>query len=123
MFLIVSIISWVSIAAIAKMLYISIQPDQWLDKLLNWQDKLQKWGVGSGFWDEYRYKSWGGCAICFSRFVAFWGFWAYLFMSVFLVQAWLPYADWWVTIIANLMWYVAFCSVSTIINIFVITKL
>jgi len=120
MFLVYTFIAWISIAAIAKVLYISIQPEQWLDKLLHWQDKLHHWGTQTGFWNEYRYKSWGGCSVCFSRFVAFYGFWAYLFMAVFLGDCWLHTGHLWSDILANIIWYISFCSVSTIFNIFVI---
>lgn len=122
MFFVITFIAWISISAVAKVLYISIQPEQWIDKLLHWQNRLQKWGVGTGFWNEYRYRAWGGCSICFSRFVAFLGFWAYLFMALFLFNSWLPNSNLWVAIVSNIIWYLAFCSVSTIINIFVLTK-
>lgn len=123
MFILYTVIAWIGIAAFAKVLYIIIQPDQIFDKLFHWQAKLQKWGVSTGFWNEYKYRSWGGCALCFSRFVAFWGFWVYLFMCLFLGKCWLPLAPLWVSIIANIIWWTAFCSISTIINIFAVTKL
>lgn len=123
MFLVYSGIALIGIAAFSKVLFISIQPDQWLDKVLNWQNRLHKWSVGTTFWDEYRYKSWGGCALCFSRFTAFFSFWAYLFMSLYLGQIWLPHTLVWVDILANVFWWIAFCSISTIFNFIVITKI
>lgn len=103
--MIVTLIFLIATACFAKVLYISIQPDQWLDRLLKWQQRLDAWGAKGGFLNEYRYRSWGGCMICFSRFVAFWSFWAWLLFAPTFV--WWQYPFVWL----------AFVSVSTVLNI------
>ena len=40
-FLLYTIVALLANACLAKIIFISIQPGQWLDKLLNWQQRLQ----------------------------------------------------------------------------------
>ncbi|MCB0697605.1 MAG: hypothetical protein KDC07_09590, partial [Chitinophagaceae bacterium] len=75
-FLLYTIVAWVANACIAKILYISIQPGQWLDKLLNWQNRLHAWDMQG---KEFLVKAGGMCELCFSHLVTFTGFWIYLF--------------------------------------------
>lgn len=44
-FLLFSIVALIANASLSKILYISIQSGQWLDSLLGWQNKLQKWDL------------------------------------------------------------------------------
>lgn len=44
-FLLYTLVAWLANACLIKILYISIQPGQWLDKLLHWQDRLHKWDL------------------------------------------------------------------------------
>lgn len=105
----------------AKVMHLSIQPGQWIDKLFNWQDKLNQWGTKEGFWNEYRHKSWGGCEICFSRFMGFIGFWVYLILLLILNIGFT--GSWWIQSIMYILFFISYTSVSTVINLFIITKL
>lgn len=122
-FVLLSVFFLLATAAVAKVLYISIQPEQWLDKLFNWQTKLARWGSGSGWWDEYRYKAWGGCATCFSRVVSFWAFVVYVFVAHVGFDAWFHFDKWWVAIIVNFFYWAFYSSLSTLLNMMTILKL
>lgn len=112
-------------AAFAKVAYISIQPDQWFDRLFKWQNKIALWGARSnGFWDEYRYKSWGGCEVCFSREMAFIGFAIYAFSMNSIFDLWINTSESIImNIVYNVIWFIVYGCTANIINLYAITKL
>lgn len=122
-FVLLTLFFLLATAAMAKMLYISIQPDQWLDKLFDWQAKLAHWGQLSGWWNEYRYKAWGGCATCFSRVVSFWAFGVYVFVAHFAFDAWFHFDSWVIAIIVNFIYWAFYTSLSTMLNMVAILKI
>lgn len=44
-FLLYTMLAILANACIIKILHVSIQPGEWLDKLLDWQTKLQRWDI------------------------------------------------------------------------------
>lgn len=121
-FLLFTMLAWLGTASLTKILYISIQPGQWLDKLLNWQERLRSWDLQG---KELLVKTGGLCELCFSHAVAFVSFWAY----VFFMHA---VADYWITdhldnaliiAAANVIWYLLYVSIGANLSLYFITKL
>lgn len=121
-FLIYTIVAWLANACIAKILYISIQPGQWLDKLLNWQERLHKWDL-QGY--EFLVKNGGLCELCFSHIVSFIGFWVYLLFMQTVIGYWItaPVDNTIICMLVNVIWYLGYVAISTNLSLYFITKL
>ncbi|MBS1771526.1 MAG: hypothetical protein JST82_01610 [Bacteroidetes bacterium] len=121
-FLLYTIIGWIANACLVKLLFVSIQPGQWIDKLLNWQKRLQEWDKQGKIGIV---KIGGYCEICFSHFLTFIAFWCYmLFMKIAVGQ--------WITddvhstpqiILINAIWYLVYVSIGTNLSLYFISKL
>jgi hypothetical protein len=121
-FFLYTLLALVANAATAKILYISIQPGQWLDKLLNWQYKLQQWDLEG---KEFLVKAGGYCELCFSHAVTFVGFWFYLFFMNDVAGIWVSDGMHNVisAVVANIIWYLVYVSVGTNMALYFIIKL
>ena len=97
----------------AKIVFFSIQDDQWLDELFNWQYRLRKWSEQNKWW----VKPLGYCEMCFSHLMAVVGFIVY---CLFMTQANLWSIDHWVL---YMVWYLVYVSISTNLSLYFIVKL
>lgn len=109
-------------ACIVKILHLSIQPGQWLDTLLGWQGKLQRWDMEGKI---FRAKAGGYCELCFSHIISFAGFWVYVFFMNTVLHMWVSAQidsvyGW---ILINLTWYLVYISIATNASLYFITKL
>lgn len=121
-FLLYTMVAWLANAGLVKIIYISIQPGQWLDKLLNWQQRLQKWDMqGRVFYA----KAGGYCELCFSHVLTFAGFWLYVVFMNEVVGYWIsaPVEGLLASIFVNFTWYLAYISIGTNLSLYFITKL
>ena len=106
----------IGIASFNFVLFMSIQPTQWLDSLFNWQKKLRDWDISGTKNGMILSKILGYCELCFSHFVAFIGFW--ITLAVVLVMYDLNFPIW-----LYFVWYLMQVSISTNLNLYFITKL
>lgn len=107
-------------ACFIKILHISIQPGQWLDKLLNWQNRLLKWDMEG---KEFLAKAGGLCEVCFSHILSFISFWAYLFIMTQGFDMWVAGDNLITSTIINILWYLTYISTCTVSGLYFITKL
>jgi hypothetical protein len=121
-FLLYTVLAILANACIVKILHISIQPGQWLDTLLHWQQRLQQWDMEGRI---FLAKAGGYCELCFSHLLSFLGYWAYVFFMNVVMNQWIVYtADGWIVfILANLIWYLVYISIATNLGLYFITKL
>jgi len=121
-FLLYTVVAWVATASLAKILYISIQPGQWLDKLLNWQERLRNWDLQGR---ELLVKAGGMCELCFSHFIVFVSFWMYLFFMHVVVGYWVstPIQTIPAVILVNIIWYLGYVCIGTNMALYFIVKL
>lgn len=121
-FLLYTVVALLSNAGIAKILHISIQPGQWLDTILDWQKRLQRWDMQG---KQFLAKSGGYCEICFSHWVSFAGFWVYSFFMNMVLHTWVTdmSPNIVVTITINIIWYVVYVSLGTNLSLYFIVKL
>lgn len=121
-FLLYTIIAWLATACLTKILFISIQPGQWLDKLLNWQQRLREWDMQG---KEFLVKAGGLCEVCFSHMITFLSFWAYVFFMNQVLQVWVtnPLEGFFPMIVVNVIWYLCYVSIGSILSLYFITKL
>ncbi|WP_346318177.1 hypothetical protein [Chitinophaga sp. YIM B06452] len=109
-FLVLTLVFWLAVAGFTLMLWISIQPGNWLG---SWQKQLRKWDLAG---KELLYRVLGGCGICTAHAIAQLSFPVYV--------AFLLFADAWpLGWLASLLWYGVYVSVATNLNLFFITKL
>ncbi len=122
LFLAYTIVAWIATASVVKVLHISIQPGQWLDKLLNWQQRLQAWDMHG---NEFAAKVGGYCEACFSHLLSFAAFWVYLFFMNAVLGVWITDGvdGWWIKAVANAVWYLVYVSVATNLSLYFIVKL
>lgn len=121
-FLLYSIVALIANASLAKIIHVSIQQGQWLDKLLNWQERLHRWDLTDR---QFLAKAGGLCELCFSHLFTFIGFWFYaLFMSQ-VVGFWVttPVDGWVPVVVFNMLWYLAYVGIGTNLSLYFITKL
>lgn len=112
-FLLYTILGIIANACMAKIIHFSIQHDQWLDKLLNWQERLRKWDEQG----KSIVKPLGLCEMCFSHFMAFIGF---MFYVLFIVDAELwPFHHWWIWAI----WYFVYIGIASMLSLYMIVKM
>ena len=88
-FLLYTVVALLANACLARILFISIQQGQWLDQLLNWQKRLQKWDLQG---KTFLVKAGGYCALCFCHLVSVIGFWSYFLFCKTVLNAWLTEA-------------------------------
>lgn len=122
LFLLYTSISLIATASLSKIIFISIQPGQWLDKLLNWQERLNQWDMDG---KEFLVKAGGLCEICFCHTITFLSFWAYaLFMNTAL-DIWVTdnVDQLYVSVVINLTWYLCYVSTGSTLSLYFITKL
>lgn len=121
-FLLYTIMALVVNACLAKILYISIQPGQWLDKLLYWQYRLQQWDIEG---KEFLAKAGGYCELCFCHAVTVLGFLFYAFFMNMAVGEWVTGGvnEFWIACIVNITWYIAYVSAGTNLSLYFIIKL
>jgi hypothetical protein len=121
-FILYTVIALLANASLAKILFISIQPGQWLDKLLDWQDRLQQWDMEG---KQFLAKAGGYCELCFSHLITFICFWGYaLFMNT-VTGVWISAIspNLIVTITINAIWYLVYVSLGTNLSLYFIIKL
>lgn len=111
-FLLYTIFALIANACLAKIIYISIQPGQWLDKLLNWQQRLKRWDLQG---KTFLVKAGGYCELCFSHFITFISFWCYVLVSKVVLSFWLTAGvdNLILKIAVNIIWYLVYISLGT----------
>lgn len=121
-FLLYTVFSLLATACLAKILYFSIQPGQWLDSLLGWQNKLRKWDLSG---NQFAAKIGGYCEMCFCHAISFLSFWVYcLFMREGLGMWPTFHIDSIIlSVIVNVVWYIAYVSIGTNAGLYFLTKL
>lgn len=121
-FLVYTLIAWVANAGLAKILYISIQPGQWLDSLLDWQNKLQQWDLQG---KQFLAKAGGLCELCFSHAITFICFWMYVFFINSVHGAWISSQldNQLQILVVNFIWYITYITIGTMMSLYFITKL
>lgn len=121
-FLLYTVIAWLANACMAKIIFISIQPGQWLDKLLNWQNRLYQWDMAG---QEFLAKAGGMCELCFSHLVTFVSFWAYLFFMHHAIGYWVttPVDNRLAAFCINIIWYLGYVGIGTNMALYFILKL
>jgi len=103
-------------ATFTKIFHFSIQQDQWLDKLFNWQDRLEAVGHKTGFWNELMYKAGGKCSYCFSHAVAFLSFALFCVVSYVGLDIWFFVDGMAMQILVNIIVYMFYIATSTCLN-------
>lgn len=112
-FLAYTIMAIIANACMAKILHVSIQPGQWLDNLLHWQQRLREWDING---NVILAKALGYCELCFSHLVSVTGFMIYL--SFMLLN------DLWVLgMYSSMIWYLLYVAVTTNVSLYFIVKL
>lgn len=121
-FLLYTLVAWAANACLAKILYISIQPGQWLDKLLNWQDRLHRWDLEG---KEFLVKAGGLCELCFCHAISFCSFWLYLFFMHQVLGFWItdPIGSNLAGFLINIIWYLAYVGIGTHLALYFVTQL
>lgn len=120
-FLLYTILALLANACLAKIIFISIQPGQWLDRLFNWQKRLRQWDLEG---KTFLVKAGGYCELCFSHLITFISFWCYLLFSKAVLHAWLTaeVKNIIAAVTINLIWYLVFISLGTNLSLFFINK-
>lgn len=119
-FLLYTLLALLANACLAKLIYISIQPAQWLDKLLNWQQRLQRWDLQGR---TFLVKAGGYCELCFSHFITFISFWCYVLVSKTVLHTWFTAAidSLALKVVVNIIWYLVYISLGTNLALFFIS--
>lgn len=112
MFLLTTLLFIIGNAALAFILYVSIQKDQIFDLLFKWQNNLRKLDISGTKVGLVFYKILGGCLLCFSHFVSFIGFWLYL-LFVLKLNAGFPAFWMWIII------YFVYVPTSTTLSLYI----
>lgn len=121
-FLLYTLLAWLANACIIKILHTSIQPGQWLDTLLHWQQRLQQWDMeGKAFF----VKAGGYCELCFSHLLTAAGFWIYLLFMNGVAGIWISDGLQYLlpAVLVNILWYLVYVSVGTNLAWYFIVKL
>ncbi|KAB1228444.1 hypothetical protein [Chryseobacterium viscerum] len=116
MFIGITILFILGNASLAFILFMSIQKDQWIDKLFKWQSMLRNFDVKGTPSGMAAYKILGGCELCFAHLISFMGYWVYLLLMFILKM---DYAHWFVLVI----WYFIYVPLTTNISLYFIKKL
>ncbi|VXB02700.1 hypothetical protein [Chryseobacterium sp. 8AT] len=112
MFIVTTLMFIIGNAALAFILYMSIQKDQIFDLLFKWQNMLRKFDVAGTTNKLILYKILGGCLLCFSHFLSFIGFWLYL-LFILELNAGLPAFWMWIII------YFVYVPTSTTLSLYI----
>lgn len=107
--LLYTVFALIANACFVLIMYISIQPTQWLgawDKVLSNMDKK---GI---VW----VKPLGYCELCFSHMMTFFLFWVYAF---FMTDNGL----WHFGVISSIIWFLVYDVIGTILSLYFVTKL
>ena len=121
-FYLYSILALIANASVVKILYVSIQPGQWLDVLLKWQYRLQRWDLEG---KVFLSKAGGYCELCFSHFITVLGFVCYAAFMQLAVGEWISagLSDMFSVVFVNLVWYLVYVSIGTNLSLYFIVKL
>lgn len=121
-FLLYTITALIANACLVKILFISIQQGQWLDSLLGWQKKLQKWDREGKM---FLVKAGGYCELCFSHAVTFICFWCYVLFMNSVIHYWLTdeVNNIIVKITINIIWYLTYISTGTNLSLYLLNKM
>ncbi|ROI05445.1 hypothetical protein EGI16_03400 [Chryseobacterium sp. G0240] len=116
MFIGITILFILGNASLAFILFMSIQKDQWLDKLFKWQKMLRDFDIKGTPTGMAAYKILGGCELCFAHLISFLGYWVYL-VFIFLLQTEVRHWAIWV------IFYFIYIPLTTNVSLFFIKKL
>lgn len=121
-FLLYTLVAWLATASLTKVLHISIQHDQWLDNLLDWQNRLFQWDMHGR---TFLAKAGGLCEICFAHALAFISYWVYLIFMNTVAGLWLTDSidNIILSFFANVVWYLVYVSISTNLSLYFLVKL
>jgi hypothetical protein len=121
-FLLYTLGALIANAGLVKILYISIQPGQWLDQLLSWQRRLQQWDIEG---KQFLAKAGGYCELCFSHILTVVGFFCYAFFMNTVIEYWISddVQGVGVWVLVNLLWYLLYVSIGTNLALYFIVKL
>jgi hypothetical protein len=121
LFLLYTVLALLANACLAKILFISIQPGQWLDKLLGWQKRLQQWDLQGR---TFLVKAGGYCALCFCHLVTVAGFCGYVLFTNLVLDTWLTVVVDNIIIAGaiNFIWYLVYISLGTNLALLFIAK-
>lgn len=123
LFLITTLFFLAGTCFFAKVIYFSIQPDQWLDSLFGWQNMLERVGNKSDGWNAVIHKALGGCEFCFSHFMSLITFTFYALVMVFCLHLWPSFDTNIAQILFSLVWYLIYVSTGTVLATLTITRL
>jgi hypothetical protein len=121
-FLLYTALALLANGCLARIIFTSIQPGQWLDILLNWQNRLQQWDrQGKAF----LVKAGGYCELCFSHAITFLCYWGYAFTMQLAIGEWITSSvtNTGATVIINIVWYLVYVSIGTNLSLHFISKL
>lgn len=128
-FFFVTVLFWLANSAFVKLMYLSIQPGQWLDMLFNWQDHLNKWYQSNSRFYNGLAKAAGDCQQCFSVWLTFISWWCYvLFMNVVL-HSWITdglsvkhgtILYFFLAGLINIIWYMVYWCIGSVFSLFVV---
>lgn len=121
-FLLYTALALVANACLASILFISIQQGQWLDTLLNWQNRLQQWDRQG---KEFLVKAGGYCELCFSHTITFMCYWGYALTMNAAIGDWITNSvnNVVASVVINILWYLVYVSVGTNLSLYFISKL
>lgn len=114
--ILITIAFLIGTATFAKIFHFSIQQDQWLDQLFNWQNRLEAVGHKQGFGNEFLYKALGACSYCFSHLIAFLSFWIFVCVANLGLDMWFLVDGLAMQIVVNIIVYLFYISTSTCLN-------
>lgn len=116
MFIVTTIFFIIGNAALAFLLFMSIQKDQLFDKIFNWQKMLRNFDLKGTTKGWALSKFLGYCELCFAHFISFIGFWFYLILVLLLDSG---FKFWFIWVI----WYFLYVPTTTILSLYFIKKL
>lgn len=121
-FLFYTVLAWIANASLVKILHVSIQPGQWLDNILNWQDRLYNWDIQG---KQFLAKAGGLCELCFSHALTFVSFWCYAFFVREVAGVWISSSidSWILSLFVNVLWYLVYVGIGTNLSLYFIIKL
>lgn len=123
LFLLTTLFFLIGTAFFAKVIFFSIQQDQWLDMLFDWQNRLERLGNKSGAWNAILYKAGGACQFCFGHAIALISFTFYVLVNTYCLRLWPHFETITAQCIFSVVWYMLYVSTSTVISTLTITRL
>lgn len=122
-FLAVTLFFLLANAAFAKIVFFSIQPDQWMDDLFGWQKMLSSLGDRPGAGNKFLYKALGGCSMCLSHLISLFCFFIYVLVVGVSLGQWFHCGNIALQCLADFVWYVVYVSMATVLCNLAIIKL